>query len=311
MKRDEGTSSTPMTPRLIVMVVALAFCMPLYADDALRITEPPESWRLDPFYKKHVSANGIPVVGSEKVSDYALLEAAYLINSMLDGRDDIREALIAGRVRCAVMAVDELTTDVPEHSDLEPKRYWDRRARGLGPTRVRPAVSCGEENLLGYRGDPYAKESILVHEFAHAIHQMGLNSIDRTFDRRLRRTYEKAMERGLWEGTYAAANAAEYWAEGVQSWFDTNRPPDSQHNDINTREKLREYDPDLAALIAEVFRDNEWRYVHPSKRDDPAHLAGYDPSAAPVFRWPRELRRRADERRSRRSSRAAREAAPT
>ncbi|MFQ5808669.1 MAG: alpha/beta hydrolase [Armatimonadota bacterium] len=30
------------------------------------------------------------------------------------------------------MSEDEFTTDVPEHSDLEPAAYWDRRARGLG-----------------------------------------------------------------------------------------------------------------------------------------------------------------------------------
>lgn len=51
------------------------------------------------------------------------------------------------------MAQDEMTTDVPEHCDLRPKDYWDRRARRLGATDARPAVSCGEENLLCLPGD--------------------------------------------------------------------------------------------------------------------------------------------------------------
>jgi len=28
----------------------------------------------------------------------------------------------------------------------------------------------------------------------------------------------------------------EYWAEAVQSWFDTNREPDHDHNHVNTRD---------------------------------------------------------------------------
>ena len=50
---------------------------------ALRVTEPPSSLRLPAFYKKYVSANGYPIVGSANVSDYALKEAAYLINNLL------------------------------------------------------------------------------------------------------------------------------------------------------------------------------------------------------------------------------------
>jgi len=135
-----------------------------------------EKLQLKPFYAKHVSANGFPILSSVKVSDAALHEAAYLIDQMLKGREDIRVALIDSKTRFAVMAPDEFTTDVPEHSDLTPKIFWDRRARGLGATPERPTVSCGEENLLCLRGDPYQAENILVHEFAHAIHDMGAHA---------------------------------------------------------------------------------------------------------------------------------------
>ena len=47
-----------------------------------------------------------------------------------------------------------------------------------------PATSCGEENLLCMRGDPYATENILIHEFAHTIHQIGLAQVDATFQNR-------------------------------------------------------------------------------------------------------------------------------
>ena len=262
-------------------------------DERLRVTPVPTELRdkldLDPVYKKHVSANGFPVLSSKAVPDYALLEAAYLINKMLAGRDDIRGALIKNKTRFVVMNHDELTTDVPEHSDLQPSRYWDRRARGLGATHQRPVVSCGAENLLRYQGDHYFTESILVHEFAHAIHRMGLNSIDEQFDKKLKRACDDAIKGGLWKDTYAATDVEECWTEGVQSWFDTNRPADDVHNDVDTREELQQYDAQLAKLIAEVFRKNEWRYRTPAQRGHADHLAGYDPSTAPRFAWPPKL----------------------
>jgi hypothetical protein len=199
--------------------------------------------------------------------------------------------MIRNKVRLAVMAYTERTTDIPEHRDLKPKLYWNFRARGLGASRQPPAVSCAEENLLNYKGDPYSTENIMIHEFAHAIHSMGVRSVDPTFDPRLRNAFRDAMAKGLWKGTYAASNVSEYWAEGVQSWFDTNRQNDAQHNHVDTREELKAYDPALAKLVEEVFGDGPWRYVRPDRRKglDKGHLAGYDPAKVPTFRWEPEL----------------------
>lgn len=260
--------------------------------DGAKVVAPPaaEVKRLDlsPFYKQYLSAGGLPIVASEKVSPYALHEARYLIDKMLDGREDIRAKMVENKVRYSIMAVDEMTSKIPEHSDLKPAKYWDRRARGLGATHARPSVSCGEENLLRFPGDPYWQENLLLHEFAHAIHQMALVDLDPTFDERLRAAYRAAVKEGLWKGKYAGSNKNEYWAEGVQSWFDDNRPPDHDHNHVNTREELKEYDPRLAKLIAEVFGDKKWRYKKPMERDakERTHLQGYDPKTAKRFKWP-------------------------
>jgi ABC-type amino acid transport substrate-binding protein len=250
---------------------------------------PPESLHLHTFYTKYVDAGGIPVVGSSRASDYALREAAYIVNQMLAGRPDIRSALLRGKLRVAVMAYNEFTTDIPEHSHLEPREYWNKRARGLGATPEVPVVSCAEENLLHYPGDPYAVELILVHEFGHTIQELALNVLDPDFPRRLQECYDRAMKKGLWKGTYAATCASEYWAEGIQDWFDANGPPDREHNQVNTREELRAYDPDLAELIAQALGDTPWRYQPPDRRPQPGHLLGYDPAKAPRFVWPLEL----------------------
>ncbi len=248
-----------------------------------------ETFKLDPFYVQWLDVEGLPIVASAKVNPYALKEAVWLIQQMVGHRQDILQALGKNNVRFAVMAYNELTTQIPEHSDLQPDYYWDRRARGLGSTPSRPAVSCGEENLLNYKGDPYSTENILVHEFAHAIHQMGLNTVDPSFDERLKVLYDAAVEKGLWENTYAITNKAEYWAEGTQSWFDTNRANDDQHNHVDTRDKLKEYDPALAALLTEVYGDGDWRYTQAVTRLSLSHLQGFNPEGSPKFEWPAEL----------------------
>ena len=242
-----------------------------------------DEFDLSEFYRKHIDVGGFPIVGSAKVSDAALREAAWILRHMLSGRGDILKAMAGKKVHLVVMAWNEFTTDVPEHSHLTPKVFWDRRARGLGGS----PVSCAEENLLCLPGDPYAKENILIHEFAHAVHGFGLRAVDPTFDERLKDAHERAKAQGLWPDTYAISNRSEYWAEGVQCWFDDNRENDSLHCHVDTRVELKDYDPALAALCAEVLGDDPWRYRKPMARlaTGRAHLTGGDPASAPRFRW--------------------------
>lgn len=259
-----------------------------FAAQGYRVGPVPPALGLDPFYTQMVDAHGVPVLGSARVTESALKEAAFLVDTMLSARPDVRAAMVKNHLRCVVMAASERTTDLPEQRDMKPKEFWDVRARGLGASKHTPVVSCGEENLLGSTGDPYKGENILIHEFAHAMHGLGLVDVDPTFDRRLRSAYDGAIGRGLWKGTYAASSPEEYWAEAVQSWFDCNLdPPDFQHNEVDTREDLRAYDPAVSALVEEVYGKSAWRYAPVARRgpNDPGHLAGHDPARAPVFSW--------------------------
>jgi hypothetical protein len=238
---------------------------------------------LSPFYQKHLDLDGFPILGSTNVSDHAMREAAWIVRNVLSHRPEILKVMATNRARLVVMAYNEYTTDVPEQANRTPKIFWDRRARGLGG-RI---CSCGEENLLSFPDDPYSTESILIHEVGHAIAGVGMRAVDPTFNQRLRNTCQKAVDAGLWKGTYAGSNPAEYWAEGVQDWFDNNRENDAQHNHVNTRAELKEYDPELAKLCAEVFGELDWRYQKPMQRPpkERRHLAGFDPSRSPRFKW--------------------------
>lgn len=269
-----------------------------------------QGFRFDPagkdgvpiFYTQRVAAHGYPIVASAKVNPYTLKEAAYLIDLMLAKRPDVREAMIKSGSRLCILAYNEFTTDQPEFAwlgnrrerrefpDISPKDFIDARARGLGGSETDPFCSCGEENLLCYKGDPYSTENILIHEFAHNIHLRGMNNVDPSFDDRLKATYDAAMKDGLWKGKYAATNHHEYFAEGVQSWFDNNRENDHDHNHVNTRDELLAYDPGLAAMCREVFGVTELKYTKPTTRLT-GHMEGYDPKSAPTFQWPERLQK--------------------
>ena len=89
---------------------------------------------------------------------------------------------------------------------------------------------------------------------------------DPGFRPRVDAAFKAAREAGLWDETYAATDVLEYWAEGVQSWFDSNataQPANGVHNHVDTRAELLEYDPTLAALVKEVFGDTTWRFKCP------------------------------------------------
>lgn len=267
-----------------------------------------QGFRFDPagkdgvpaFYTQRVSAKGFPIVASARVNPYALKEAAFLVDQMLAHRPDIREAMVKSGARLCIIAWNEFTTDQPEfvrlgkgmmpgYPGIAAKDYWDARARGLGGSERDPFCSCGEENLLGYPGDPYSAENIFIHEFAHNLHLRGLANVDPSFDTRLKATYDAAMKAGLWKGKYASVNHHEYWAEAVQSWFDDNRENDHDHNHVNTRVELLAYDPGVAALCREVFGDTVIKYTKPATRLT-GHMAGYDPAKAPTFVWPDRLK---------------------
>lgn len=223
------------------------------------VTTPPDSLHLDPFYKKYVDVNGIPLISSHRVPDSAFVAAhrtLYAMTSMLP--KVVLDSMVNRGTRVAIMARYEGTTDIPEHRDLanDTTLNWDLRARGLGGDLNLPLTSCAEENVLAYQIDKYHAEDILIHEFAHSIHLIGLMLAVKDFDSRLKQCYENAKMRGILDATYRITDKEEYFAEAVQDWFNVNAEmdhADGKHNWCNTREELEEYDPDLYSLLAEYF----------------------------------------------------------
>ena len=227
------------------------------------VTTPPDSLGLDSFYVKYVDVNGLPLISSWRVPDSAFVAAhrtLYAMTSMLP--KNVLDSMVSYGTRVAIMARYEGTTDIPEHRHLanDTALNWDLRARGLGGDLELPLTSCAEENVLAYQIDKYHAEDILIHEFAHSIHLIGLMLAVPDFDSRLRQCYENAKASGILAGTYRETDKEEYFAEAVQDWFNVNAEmdhADGKHNWCNTREELKEFDPDLYNLLAEYFPDTK------------------------------------------------------
>jgi hypothetical protein len=245
----EGKATEPVEP-----VLGYAGCV---------VTSPPPELELDPFYEKYCAADGLPIVSSANVPDMALKQAWNVVMNTAWVHPDVIDTLINNNIRVGVIGADENLTDMPEYRILkdDPGIDWDRRARGLGASLDVPLVSGAEENLLCYRRDRYYGESIFLHEFAHALKNVGLEHIDSNFAFAVLAYYNASMSDGRWDGLYAGTDAEEYWAEGIQSYFDANLqaiPPDGVHNHVDTRDELAEYDPILYGLLDMVFLGFEW-----------------------------------------------------
>ena len=245
-----------------------------------------DAFELDPLFQQWIDVEGFPVVASAQVNPYTIKEAAWLIQQMIGHRPDVLQALVQNRVCFTVIAYTEIPTQISEYSDGRPN-FLAYLMRGFAGGRGHPTVTLSEERLFP---DPDHSRfyNAVIHGFAHRIHLFGLNTIDPTFDSRLKIAYDAAMEKGLWQGTYASSNKREYWAEGTQAWFHP-KGGSSFHNYGNTRQALKTYDPDLAALLTEVYSDSDWRYTLPTARTHLPHLQGFSLRDLPTFQLLPEL----------------------
>lgn len=230
-----------------------------------QVTGIPEGKNIPSFYQKYIETEGLYVTSSGKVSDEALLKACDIISLMLAKRPDVKAHMVKKGCHVMVIGKDEETCDLPEFAHIcnceDSIKYWNWRARGFGGAPEDEfSSSCGEGNLLALPQDKYVGENILIHEFAHLIHTVGIVGVEPDFNERLEALRQNAIRKGLWEKTYAVSNKEEYFAECVQSFFNCNRyaePANGVHNWVNRRTKLKTYDPDMYRLLQEYFYEIE------------------------------------------------------
>jgi len=216
-------------------------------------------------YRERGKAEGIPIMAFDCVADEAVEMAAHILIRMLSHcpKELLRRLWDAG-ADVAIIGCKQVTTDMPPHQYLKgcktaDGRCFDQACRGLGGSVSIPTTTCGEENCT-MRGDArYASENVLVHEFGHAVMNIGMSNEQH---QEVHRAYEQARAKGVYSlECYMMANADEYWAEGVQAWFHATAREDV-NSGIKDRELLRLHDAPLAAILEQTFgASNKWRYT--------------------------------------------------
>lgn len=209
---------------------------------------------------------------------------------MTEHRPDLARTLAERGYRIAVMARHEALLDLPEmrhwrkparddprltrcerkHYEarigrLNDRQYWDARARGIGGRHMVAA----EEDVLGLPFNRYFGETIFVHEFSHQILD-AVRAADPALYQRIEAAYANARQQGLWRDEYTMTTIDEYWAEGSQFWFDSNRLQVFDGRRILDHTDLAAYDPALFAVLRAVYGgshrlagDPFWR--HPAR----------------------------------------------
>lgn len=224
------------------------------------------------FYRTACKQTGITIAAAEAVVPGALAAAADRMSALLAERPEYGTAIAESIEQVSIIGRDQRITALPEFEELysiHPGTDWNRLGRSFPGTAEIPVAAGAEENLLCLESDRYEGEDMFVREFGWTIRRFGIAAADPSLDRSIEDAYIRAIAAGLWQNTVAEVNSDQYWAEGVQSFFDANNEEkdekDQVHNQIDTREELRAYDPFLYELLVEVFGETEWRPACGSK----------------------------------------------
>jgi alpha-glucosidase len=249
------------------------------------VQPPPAGFKIHPYYSKFTFAREFPVLGSKHVSDEALLRANDTVRKLFAYRHDILKAMITDGARLVVLGRDEKLSELPEFAGDRQKAGFDE-VRYLDYTPRLKLLVVPEENVLRLPGEPFAGKDLVVSVFAKGLYRVAglrpategtatkgakqqyelrVKRLDSEFDRKIRKLQDEARGKGLWKGMAADRDPVEYWAAGVEAYFDAAGAGDAPHHadrPVTTREALRVYDPSLFALVDETmaYREHvDWR----------------------------------------------------
>lgn len=213
------------------------------------------------------------MIASTRAPDAAMLRARGLVDGMLAHRPDLRAELVRQGYRVAVLAESEGVLDLPENAHwtkpaeddprltrCERKRYgerigpfshreyWDARARSMSGK----LTSAAAEDLLGLPASRWYGETIFVHEFAHNV-LFAIQAADPALYSDIEAAYEAALAAGRWKDEYTMTTVHEYWAEGTQFWFDSNKLAVMNGRQVLSHQDLAAYDSPLYAVLARAY----------------------------------------------------------
>eukprot|EP00931_Biecheleriopsis_adriatica_P068153 TRINITY_DN42173_c0_g1_i1.p1 TRINITY_DN42173_c0_g1~~TRINITY_DN42173_c0_g1_i1.p1 ORF type:complete len:475 (+),score=56.70 TRINITY_DN42173_c0_g1_i1:136-1560(+) len=256
------------------------------------------------FYTKYILARsadaevveGIPVLGSTAAPDAAMLTAAKTIAEMLRQMErkipGLRKEMVRRSQRFAVWADSERRTDTCD-TCLKIDPYFDCGAHidsragrdtsyhpevpecveGGGGSGLDSVTSYTEEYGIPYLEangsirDSYCGTNIVAHEFFHAIHDSGIQIVDRNLFMRIEQATARATAEGIYvhhpgakddgcNPDFTRCIAYEFMVKAHMAWH--GFPSAREEFPYQTRKEIKEKAPWIAELIYAMFDDDDW-----------------------------------------------------
>jgi hypothetical protein len=214
----------------------------------------------EPYYTQSLITNcGVEVKSSSDVQYSTLEKAGEMIDFMLSKDEELAQTIVKNGGCLGVYGPDETPYDIPEHR--EAYETSDRYVEGYGGSMWVPISTIAEANVLRLTtGDYvtlYQNESVLVHEFGHAVKNLGVDNIP-ALKAEYDAAYQNAVDNNLWPDTYAISNSDEFFATMCAIWFNVMDESyagdwDGVRGPVNTRDELYVYDETTYNFFCKIF----------------------------------------------------------
>lgn len=227
------------------------------------------------YYTKYLDADGIAILGNAYIRDQYFYAARELIFEMTSKRPELRKLLaLTGEPRENLTGATYVPSPwfrmilySPHQGGTAIPEWFPRHPPGVGWCGPPYCVAPANQIVVLTEASPNIGEvrihivNVFIHEFAHAMHY-AIRLIDATFDTRLVKAYEEAVENNM---TFSYS-PAENFAATAQNWFQDFSYPNNEYS----RQKYAEFQeraPLMHAMMEEVFDFKNLGYID-AKRED-------------------------------------------
>lgn len=242
--RDPGAS--PATPAAVPTVGQPRLAPgQTVCQGVLHIPAPGEARVIPGEYTQQREVLGFLVVGGPAVPAGAFDAAASTIEEVFKD-PALRQPLVDQGAYVVIAEKGQGVLELPEFRCLgeELGRAFSDHVCGIADRADYPLVTVNAADMVGDPEGPCSGVNVLYHELGHLVQGWILSSADYI---EIRVLYQAAIDSGVYRGAYASRNVNEYFAEGTMAYFDGD--PDRNLD----REWLRRNDPDLLALLEQIY----------------------------------------------------------